>query len=105
MYGVEVVIPLEFGLPKIRMEYYDPTSNEISLTTELDLAEKRRESALIHLAAYQNSLQRAYEKWVNTRELTIEGLVLRKVIGSRKDPAHGKLGPNWEGLYKIGGRC
>jgi hypothetical protein len=28
-------------------------------------------------------------------------LVLRKVIGSRRDATHGKLGPNWEGPYKI----
>ena len=60
-----MVIPLEIGLPTIRTEYYDPTSNETSLATELDLAEKRKESALIHLASYQNGLQRAYEKCVN----------------------------------------
>ena len=93
-YGVEAAIPLEVGLPTIRTEYYDPTSNETSLATELDLAIERRESALIHLAAYQNGLKKAYEKLFNARELAIGDLVLRKVIGSRKDPTHGKLGPN-----------
>ena len=28
-------------------------------------------------------------------------LVLRKVVGSAKNPAWGKLGPNWEGSYRI----
>ena len=28
-------------------------------------------------------------------------LVLRKVLGSAKNPAYGKLGPNWEGPYRI----
>ena len=28
-------------------------------------------------------------------------LVLRKVLGTAKNPAWGKLGPNWEGLYRI----
>ncbi len=51
-YGVEAVIPLEIGLPTIRTEYYDPVSNKTSLTTELDLVEERRDSVLIHLAAY-----------------------------------------------------
>jgi hypothetical protein len=51
-YKVEAVIPLEIGLPTIHTEYYDPTLNETSLSTELDLAEERRESALIHLASY-----------------------------------------------------
>jgi hypothetical protein len=42
-----------------------------------------------------------YEKRVNPRELAVGDLVLRKVIGSRQDATHGKLGPNWEGPYKI----
>ena len=28
-------------------------------------------------------------------------LVLKKLLPARKDPAHGKLGPNWEGPYII----
>jgi hypothetical protein len=95
------VIPLEVGLPTIRTEYYDPVTNETSLATDLDLAEERRDSALVHLAAYQNGLRRMYEKRVNPRELAVGDLVLRKVIGSRRDATHGKLGLNWEGLYKI----
>jgi hypothetical protein len=67
----------------------------------LDLAEEKRDSALIHLATYQNGLRRMYENRVNPRELAVGDLVLRKVIGSRRDATHGKLGPNWEGPYKI----
>uniref|UniRef100_A0A2N9HKC3 RNase H type-1 domain-containing protein n=1 Tax=Fagus sylvatica TaxID=28930 RepID=A0A2N9HKC3_FAGSY len=100
-YGVEAVIPLEIGLPTIRTEYYDPVTNETSLATDLDLAEERRDSALIHLAAYQNGLRRIYEKRINPRELAVGDLVLRKVMGAKQDPTHGKLGPNWEGPYKI----
>ena len=100
-YGVEVVIPLEIGLLVIRMEYYDSVTNETSLATDLVLAEERKDLALIHLATYQNGLQRMYEKRVNSRELAVGDLVLRKVIGSRRDATHGKLRPNWEGLYKI----
>uniref|UniRef100_A0A2N9ENB8 Uncharacterized protein n=1 Tax=Fagus sylvatica TaxID=28930 RepID=A0A2N9ENB8_FAGSY len=89
------------GLPTIRTEYYDPVTNETSLATDLDLAEERRDSALIHLAAYQNGLRRIYEKRINPRELAVGDLVLRKVMGAKQDPTHGKLGPNWEGPYKI----
>ena len=28
-------------------------------------------------------------------------MVLRKVIGTTKNPAWGKLGPNWKGPYRI----
>ena len=27
--------------------------------------------------------------------------MLRKVLGTAKNPAWGKLGPNWEGSYRI----
>ena len=33
--------------------------------------------------------------------MTIGDLVLRKVLGTAKNPAWGKLGPNWEGPYHI----
>uniref|UniRef100_A0A2N9G704 Uncharacterized protein n=1 Tax=Fagus sylvatica TaxID=28930 RepID=A0A2N9G704_FAGSY len=85
-YGVEAVIPLEIGLPTIRTEYYDQVTNETSLATDLDLAEERRDSALIHLAAYQNGLRRIYEKRINPRELAVGDLVLRKVMGAKQDP-------------------
>ena len=26
---------------------------------------------------------------------------MKKVVGTAKNPAWGKLGPNWEGLYRI----
>ena len=35
------------------------------------------------------------------RPLTLGDLVLRKVLGTAKNPAWGKLGPNWEGLDCI----
>uniref|UniRef100_A0A2N9FLK1 RNase H type-1 domain-containing protein n=1 Tax=Fagus sylvatica TaxID=28930 RepID=A0A2N9FLK1_FAGSY len=93
-YGVEAVIPLEIDLPTIHTEYYNPVTNETNLATNLDLAEEKRDSVLIHLAAYQNRLWRMYEKRVNPWELAVGDLVLRKVIGSRRDATHGKLGPN-----------
>ncbi len=34
--------------------------------------------------------------------MLIQGdLVLRKVVGNKKDPTQGKLGANWEGPYQI----
>jgi hypothetical protein len=35
------------------------------------------------------------------REIQVEDLVLRKVMGTAANPRDGKLGPNWEGPYKI----
>ena len=38
---------------------------------------------------------------VKLRSLALGVLVLRKVVGNTKNPAWGKLGSNWEGLYRI----
>ena len=35
------------------------------------------------------------------RLLALRDLVLRKVVGTAKNPVCGKLGPNWEGPYRI----
>ena len=35
------------------------------------------------------------------RPLVLGDLVLRKVLGMVKNPAWGKLGPNWEKPYRI----
>ena len=35
------------------------------------------------------------------RPLVLGDLVLRKVLGMVKNPAWGKLGPNWERPYRI----
>ena len=38
---------------------------------------------------------------VRHRDFQVGDLVLRKVMGSTKDTSEGKLGPNWEGPYRI----
>ena len=38
---------------------------------------------------------------VKLRLLALGDLVLRKVLGNTKNSAWGKLGPNWEGPYRI----
>ena len=38
---------------------------------------------------------------MRARPLASGDLVLRKVVGTTKNPSWGKLGPNWEGSYRI----
>ncbi|XP_028077759.1 uncharacterized protein LOC114279668 [Camellia sinensis] len=72
-----------------------------ALALELDLAEERRERALIHIAAYQQELSKKYNKVVHPRMFKIGDWVLRKVLGNTVVPGEGKLGANWEGPYKV----
>ena len=71
------------------------------LAKDLDLAQERRDLAKIRLASYQGDLKKRYDKNVSRRVLAPGDLVLRKVLGSKKDPTQGKLGANWERPYQI----
>ena len=100
-YGVEAVIPLETGFLMLRTNSFNPSNKNELLEKSLDFIEERRESAMVQLAYYQHKLKQGYDANVKLRPLAPEDLVLRKVLGTAKNPAWGKLGPNWEGPYHI----
>ena len=100
-YGAEAVIPLETGFPMLRTSTFSSDSNDGMLEKSLDLIEERRENAMVRLAYYQHKLKQGYDINVKLRPLAVGDLLLRKVLGTTKNPAWGKLGPNWEGPYRI----
>ena len=100
-YGAEAVIPLETGFPMLGTSTFSLNNNDGMLEKSLDLIEERRESAMVQLAYYQHKLKQGYDSNVKLRSLAVGDLVLRKVLGTTKNPAWGKLGPNWEGPYRI----
>ena len=100
-YRAEAVIPLETSFPTTRTSSFNSKDNDEQLTRNLNLIEKKRENAMVQLAYYQQKLKQGYDANVKLRPLTLGDLVLRKVVGAAKNPAWGKLGPNWEGPYRI----
>ena len=100
-YEAEVVIPLETGFPSSRTSSFNPSDNDEQLTKSLDLIKEKKENAIVQLAYYQQKLKQGYDANIKLRPLTPGDLVLRKVVGVAKNPAWGKLGPNWEGPYRI----
>ena len=100
-YGAEAVIPLESGFPTTRTSSFNPKDNDEQLARNLDLIEEKRENAMVQLTYYQQKLKQGYDVNVRLRPLTLGDLVLRKVVGAAKNPAWGKLWPNWEGPYRI----
>ena len=95
-YGVEAVIPLKTGFPTLKTSSFSPNNNDNLLERSLDLIEERRESATVQLEYYQHKLKQGYDAKVKLRPLVPGDMVLRKVLGTTKNPAWGKLGPNWE---------
>ena len=100
-YGAEVVIPIKTGFPTLRTQSFNPNDNDELLERSLDLIEERKESVMVQLAYYQHKLKQGYDAKVKLRPLEPGNLVLRKVLGTEKNPAWGKLGLNWEGPYRI----
>ena len=100
-YGPEAVIPLETGFPTLRTSLFNPDNNNRLLEKSLDLVEERREAIMVQLAYYQQKLKQGHNTSVRARPLAPDDLVLRKVVGTTKNPSWGKLRPNWEGPYYI----
>ena len=100
-YGAEAIIPLETGFPTLRTSAFTSDGNDELLEKSLDLIEERRENEMVQLAYCQPKLKQGYDTNVKLRSLAPRDLVLRKVLSTARNPAWGKLGPNWEGPYHI----
>ena len=88
------VIPQETGFPKLRTSSFTPSNNDGLLEKSLNLIEEQRENGIVQLVYYQHKLKQGYDSNVKLRSLVPGDLVLRKVFGTVKNPACGKLGPN-----------
>ncbi|KAK2996476.1 hypothetical protein RJ639_025737 [Escallonia herrerae] len=100
-FGTEALIPIEIGLPSLRLTTYDPVQNEEALRANLDLLDEQREQAAMRLAAYQHRVSKFYDQRVRPRIFRVGDLVLRRITASAPRDAIGKLAPNWEGPYKV----
>ena len=56
---------------------------------------------MVQLAYYQHKLKQGYDSNVKSRPLESGDLLIRKVLGTAKNLAWGKLVPNWEGPYRT----
>ena len=86
-YGAEAVIPLETGFPMLRTSSFTPSNNDEILEKSLDLIEEQWENAMVQLAYYQHKLKQRYDSNVRLRPLVPKDLVLRKILGTAKNPA------------------
>ena len=100
VYGAEAVIPIEVSLSTARTTLMTAETNDEGLRANLDLIEERRSDAEVRQAAYKAMTERYYNKRVNKVILREGDLVLRKNEASRQEST-GKMGPNWEGPYRV----
>ena len=99
--GTEAVAPVEVRLKSPRIELAAVEHNDEALRLNLDLLDEKREQVLRRTEYYQRKTGRYYNQKVKPRSYMPGDLVLKKLLPARKNPAHGKLGPNREGPYII----
>ena len=97
----KAVAPVEVGLKSPRIEFASTEHNEEVLRLNLDLLEEKREHVLKRIEDYHRKTERYYDQRVKPKSYKPVDLILKKLMSVRKDPIHGKLGPNWEGPYII----
>ncbi|GJX66850.1 reverse transcriptase domain-containing protein [Tanacetum coccineum] len=96
----EAVIPVEIGMPTLRTAKVDLVQNDEALEINLDLLEERREQAAIREAKSKAKMEKYYNSKVRSTSFKTGDLVYRNEDAScAKDT--GKLGPKWEGPYKV----
>ncbi|XP_071695399.1 uncharacterized protein [Rutidosis leptorrhynchoides] len=96
----ESVLPTEIAIPTERTLSFIQDWNARDLRTNLDLLEERREMAAAHEAINKQRIARYYDKRVRLITYAVGDLVWRDNQESRIEDT-GKLGPNWEGPYRV----
>ena len=81
--------------------WLDEDSNRDLLNHSLDAIDELRDKAYLRTTLYQQKVAQYYNKNIRVRTFKIGDWVLRRVFQNTKEVGAGKLGPNWEGLYKI----
>ena len=100
-YGSEAVIPAEVHMTSHRVMKYQDKENKEQLRLNLDLIDKVRMDAEQRTERYKNLMAKQYDVMVNPRHFNIGDIILNRVSLVTRNPTHGKLGPNWEGPYRV----
>ncbi|XP_022156049.1 uncharacterized protein LOC111023017 [Momordica charantia] len=95
-FGSEAIIPVEIGMPTLRVENFDGQTNSEAFLLNLDLLEEKRSYSQLKLAEYQNRMARYYNTRERVRTFKPGDLNLKKVMQHVE-----ALEPNWEGPYRV----
>lgn len=70
------------------------------LRAHLDILEEKRHDSALRQAVYKSMMEKYYNKKVKATSCKVGDLVLRKNEASGQESTK-KLGPNWEGPYRV----
>jgi hypothetical protein len=102
VYGAEAVLPPEVTVGSLHVKTYDKAMQDQLQHEDIDLVDEQRWQSAIKNAWYWQALRRYHERFVHSRELQVDDLVLRWVL-SREGT--NKLSPFWEGPFWVTQVC
>lgn len=79
VFGTKVVIPIEIGLPTMRIENFDELSNSARLRSNLNLLEEIWNQAHLRMAAYWQQATRYYNSHVKLKTFYPRDFVLQRI--------------------------
>ena len=97
-FGTEAVAPVEIGIKSPRIELASEEHNDEALRLNLELLDEKSKQVQRRTEEYQRKTSRYYNQRVKPRSYMPGDLVLKKLLPSRKNPTHGKLGPTGKAL-------
>jgi hypothetical protein len=98
VYEAEAILTPEVTMGSLRVKTYDKTTQDQLRRGDIDLVNERRWQAAFKNARYQRALRCYHQRFVRSRELQVDDLVLRQVLSPK---GMNKLSPCWEGPYRI----
>ncbi|XP_070034365.1 uncharacterized protein [Nicotiana tomentosiformis] len=101
VYGAEALILVEVGEPTLRHFWADEESNNEAMLINLELLEERKDLAHVRTVAQKQRMKGYYNQRDNFCYFKVGYLVLRKVTQNTRELNAAKLGPTWEGPYRI----
>nr|GEV12905.1 reverse transcriptase domain-containing protein [Tanacetum cinerariifolium] len=100
IYGTKAVIPVEIGMPTLRIVEVDMMQNDKALEINMDLLEERKERAATCEAKGKAKMEKYYNSKVRSTSFKPGDLMYRRNDASHTEEV-GKLGPKWEGPYEV----
>uniref|UniRef100_A0A2N9GPC3 Uncharacterized protein n=1 Tax=Fagus sylvatica TaxID=28930 RepID=A0A2N9GPC3_FAGSY len=101
-YGSEAVIPLEIGLPTLRTSEWEPTRNDMAQSQGSRLTRRKKRTSNDQVSLLPAATEKGIQQEHSTKVLSSKEIwSSEKFWSNTKNPTDGKLGPNWEGPYRV----
>ena len=92
-YRMEIIIPIEIGMPTIRTEVPKEVNAE-AITKDRDITDELREATIMSIAPYQQRLANLHNQHVKLCTFKAGELVFRRVFENTTNSTYGKLQAN-----------